>query len=112
MSYVAARTQYPNRARLQHSQLDLRVSATSWKEGVRVLQRKLPNRSIKQPAFLGIFLYFADSVALPARTTVSAVHGDLLRQGLNSGATWYNSLQINYTCAAEEPQSPCRLHLF
>lgn len=58
---------------------------------------KLPNPFYRQAAFLGTSFYISPTLSrFQLARPFPQFSGDLLRQGLNSGATWYNSLQINY----------------
>jgi len=58
---------------------------------------KLPNPFYQQPAFLGTSFYTSPTLSrFQLARPFPQFSGDLLRQGINDGATWYNSLQINY----------------
>lgn len=50
-----------------------------------------------QPAFLGTGFYTSDELSrFQLARPFPQFSGNLERQGLNEGATWYNSLQVNY----------------
>ena len=58
---------------------------------------KLPNPFYQQPAFLGTSFYTSPTLSrFQLARPFPQFNGDLLEQGLNAGATWYNSLQLDY----------------
>lgn len=58
---------------------------------------KLPNPFYQQPAFLGTSFYTSPTLSrFQLARPFSQFSGDLTEQGLNTGATWYNSLQLDY----------------
>src|SRR5438874_13421299 len=62
-----------------------------------ILQRQLPNPFYQQPAFLGTSFYTSPTLSrFQLARPFPQFNGDLLEQGLNAGATWYNSLQLDY----------------
>ena len=58
---------------------------------------KLPNPFYQQPAFLGTSFYSSSTLSrFQLNRPFPQFNGNLQQQGLNEGATWYNSLQVNY----------------
>ena len=58
---------------------------------------RLPNPFFQQPAFLGTSFYTSSTLSrFQLARPFPQFSGDLLEQGLNSAATWYNSLQVDY----------------
>ena len=58
---------------------------------------KLPNPFYQQPAFLGTSFYTSPTLSrFQLSRPFPQFSGDLKEQGLNTGATWYNSLQVDY----------------
>src|SRR5205085_11238915 len=58
---------------------------------------KLPNPFYQQPAFLGTSFYTSPTLSrFQLSRPFPQFNGDLKEQGLNDGATWYNSLQVDY----------------
>lgn len=57
----------------------------------------LPNPFLQKPAFLGTSFYTAPTITrFQLARPFPQFSGDLLRQGLNTAATWYNALEVDY----------------
>jgi hypothetical protein len=58
---------------------------------------KVPNPFYQKPAFAGTSMFSSSTISrFQSMRPFPQFDGNLTQQGLNEGATWYNSLQVNF----------------